>query len=233
MAEVMAGSSKCARHLGVRMCRPTLRYEDGMSGRISSNARSPYPPGAGSSARSSRVNHDSTPSRAVGRGAVCLKFGTRPRIAGSRRGDTQYIGSIGGGNPLDALPAPWIDGARLPCRPIWSGFALNTLIFSAAWLLAVRLLRSPFLARWAVRRRRGLCGGCGYILNDAVRCSECGTTADAAVAWTWRRERAVVVTAGAGIACCLALFVTLFRLFDPTRPCTRRPITATSVGWRR
>lgn len=55
--------------------------------------------------------------------------------------------------------------------PIWSGFALNTLIFAAVpagmWWVGMRAKRT-----W--RRRRGLCIHCGYELAGLAMCPECG-----------------------------------------------------------
>ncbi len=65
----------------------------------------------------------------------------------------------------------------LPTRPIWPGFAINTLFYAAIlWLL--------FAAPFALRRRRrvklGMCVKCGYDLRgspphaDTTNCPECG-----------------------------------------------------------
>ena len=65
----------------------------------------------------------------------------------------------------------------LPLRPIWPGFAINTIFYAAILWLPIR---SPFALRRHLRRKRGLCVGCGYDLRgDLARgCPECG----------WRRE---------------------------------------------
>jgi hypothetical protein len=64
------------------------------------------------------------------------------------------------------------DGVRiLPLQPIWRGLIINTAIYVLLWyaLLSVGGIRSR------LRRRRGLCGCCGYKLQpDQSRCSECG-----------------------------------------------------------
>jgi hypothetical protein len=63
----------------------------------------------------------------------------------------------------------------LPVRPVWPGFALNTVFFATiVWLL----FAAPFaLRRWR-RVMRGLCPKCGYDLRgaaaDANACPECG-----------------------------------------------------------
>ncbi|MFG0285501.1 MAG: hypothetical protein ACF8R7_13875 [Phycisphaerales bacterium JB039] len=61
----------------------------------------------------------------------------------------------------------------LPLRPIWWGLVINTLFFSALWLVA---LTAPPMARGALRRRRGLCLRCGYDLQGQFTggCPECG-----------------------------------------------------------
>src|SRR5262245_22651601 len=46
-----------------------------------------------------------------------------------------------------------------PMRPIWPGFALNTLIYATALWLAVA---GPALVRRQLRRMRGRCPACGY-----------------------------------------------------------------------
>ena len=61
----------------------------------------------------------------------------------------------------------------LPLRPLWPGFAINT-IFYAAILWFVML--GPFTARRIIRRKRGQCIKCGYDLRGAEHeaCPECG-----------------------------------------------------------
>ncbi len=79
---------------------------------------------------------------------------------------------------LTSLPW-WNDYAPriLPLRPIWPGFAINTLFYGAILWLP---LRSPFALRRHTRRKRGLCVNCGYDLRGDLEhgCPECG----------WRRE---------------------------------------------
>ena len=58
----------------------------------------------------------------------------------------------------------------LPLRPIWTGFALNTILFAVLlWLL--------FALRRMIRHKRGLCVKCAYDLRgaDHEACPECGT----------------------------------------------------------
>jgi hypothetical protein len=68
-----------------------------------------------------------------------------------------------------SLPRPdntaqhWVDGNYvLPLRPIWPGFAVNTLLYAALlWLF----FRAPFDLRRHRRRKRGYCLKCGYDLR--------------------------------------------------------------------
>lgn len=60
---------------------------------------------------------------------------------------------------------------RMPLRPIWPGFAINTLVYAfvigAAWSGVGTLCR-------AIRRRRGLCARCAYPVGASPVCTECG-----------------------------------------------------------
>jgi hypothetical protein len=63
-----------------------------------------------------------------------------------------------------------------PIRPIWPGFALNTLFYALIlWLL----IPGPFVLRRHIRVKRGRCPKCGYDLRGAIPgagggCPECG-----------------------------------------------------------
>ena len=63
----------------------------------------------------------------------------------------------------------------LPLRPIWPGFAFNTIFYAAILWLAIP---GPFALRRFLRRKRGLCVACGYDLRHAEheQCPECGMT---------------------------------------------------------
>lgn len=80
---------------------------------------------------------------------------------------------------VDRLPgaAAWPFGpARLPTSVLPLGFVVNWLSFAAALFCAVLVLQKlGKLTAAAVRRRRGLCGGCGYEIGDLVVCPECGS----------------------------------------------------------
>ncbi len=63
---------------------------------------------------------------------------------------------------------------RLPIIPLWKGFAANTLLFAAAWLLVGFMCRR--VVAW-VRGKRGLCSVCGYSRSGRPAgspCPECG-----------------------------------------------------------
>ncbi len=59
----------------------------------------------------------------------------------------------------------------LPLRPIWPGFALNTLSYAVIlWLLAGGL----FALRRFLRVQQGLCPKCAYPMGESAVCTECG-----------------------------------------------------------
>ena len=64
---------------------------------------------------------------------------------------------------------------RTKLRPIWPGFAENTLFYATLLVL----IPVSFALRRLIRRRRGLCATCGYDLRHAEHeaCPECGVTA--------------------------------------------------------
>ena len=63
------------------------------------------------------------------------------------------------------------DRGHLPARPLWPGFALNTLFYATLlWLL----IPGPFVLRRFLRLRRGLCPKCAYPMGESAVCSECG-----------------------------------------------------------
>ncbi len=63
----------------------------------------------------------------------------------------------------------------LPLRPIWPGFAVNTIFYAALLWLPF----APFTLRRLNRRSRGLCPACGYDLRHGEHeaCPECGLVA--------------------------------------------------------
>ena len=82
---------------------------------------------------------------------------------GSRRRLSSQGGYIDTGLPN------WPGNHRrvLPLRPIWRGFAINTIFYAA-------LLWSPFVLRRWIRVRRGRCPACAYPRGESAVCSECG-----------------------------------------------------------
>jgi hypothetical protein len=69
----------------------------------------------------------------------------------------------GTGNPL-----PY---RILPTRPIWPGFAINTIFYAAIlWLL----FATPGFVRRRLRARRGQCPACAYPVGASNVCTECG-----------------------------------------------------------
>ncbi len=85
---------------------------------------------------------------------------------------------------FQATNDPWNDGLgsmissfptwkRWPLRPLWPGFAINTLFYAAIlWCL----FAAPFALRRRRRIKRGLCSKCAYDLRgtSSETCPECG-----------------------------------------------------------
>ncbi len=70
----------------------------------------------------------------------------------------------------------FVDSGWIPLRPIWPGFAVNTIFYAAIlWLL----IPGPFALRRVLRVRHGQCLACGYDLahGEHDRCPECGEVA--------------------------------------------------------
>jgi len=67
--------------------------------------------------------------------------------------------------------AGWPPDKVVPLRPIWPGFAVNTLFYTAIlWLFFV----APFALRRRRRIKRGLCPACAYPVGTSPVCTECG-----------------------------------------------------------
>jgi hypothetical protein len=59
----------------------------------------------------------------------------------------------------------------MPLRPLWPGFAINTIFYAAIlWLL----FAAPFAVRRRRRIKRGLCPACAYPVGNSEICTECG-----------------------------------------------------------
>ena len=59
----------------------------------------------------------------------------------------------------------------LPLRPIWPGFAVNTIFYAVfLWLLSY----SALVLRRFIRVKRGHCTACAYPIGESDVCSECG-----------------------------------------------------------
>ena len=70
-------------------------------------------------------------------------------------------------DPLD-LNQP---SRALPLRPLWPGFAINTMFYGAIlWLL----FAAPGSVRRRIRARRGQCPACAYPVGSSDVCTECG-----------------------------------------------------------
>ena len=110
----------------------------------------------------------------------------------SASGGSTYVGSAytsgslspalsSGFSPMPPVPTLPADLAAIPLRPIWSGLAIDALVFGGALLLLRWLLTAPGRAMCELSRMwHGRCIACGYDLGyDFVRgCPECG----------WRRN---------------------------------------------
>lgn len=98
-------------------------------------------------------------------------------------GPVSPLEARGGVDTSKLRKATWMGGSRpvrrygysfpvaLPLRPLWLGFAVNTLFYAPTlWLLACGLLAM----RRLVRVKRSLCPACGYPRAESAVCSECG-----------------------------------------------------------
>ena len=82
--------------------------------------------------------------------------------------DREYRGAV----VLRGRLAMMLPSVRyVPVRPLWPGFAINTLFYAAIlWLL----FAAPFALRRRRRIKRGLCPKCAYPVGTNARCTECG-----------------------------------------------------------
>jgi hypothetical protein len=77
--------------------------------------------------------------------------------------------------PVPPSPTAWMErGTLLPWRPMWPGFAINTVFYAVivwgCWLV----LSVPFVLRRRRRIKRGLCPACAYPIGESEVCTECG-----------------------------------------------------------
>jgi len=59
----------------------------------------------------------------------------------------------------------------IPIKPIWTGLAMNSIIYASCWFLLMCTLRRT---RRTIRRSKRLCMYCAYPLGKSTVCSECG-----------------------------------------------------------
>ncbi len=94
-----------------------------------------------------------------------------------------------GGLRLDR-GVPWLGinaGQVLPIGPLWLGFLVNTIFYSAfVWML----MRGPWETRRRWRELHCKCGVCGYPRGSSPVCTECG--GDLSRAWGSKRNALVV-----------------------------------------
>jgi hypothetical protein len=89
----------------------------------------------------------------------------------------QTIGGIALSPPLPMWRDPTAYSSQpdeprtLPLRIIPSGFAINTIFYGLAVYLAIMI---PGATRRLMRRRRGQCADCGYLVGNSSVCTECG-----------------------------------------------------------
>ena len=88
------------------------------------------------------------------------------------------IGATGSGVfvPRSVIHGIEVGGRYLPLRPLWPGFAVNTVFYA---VILWGLFAGPFVVRRWRRIRRGLCPKCAYDLRGtrggaATACPECG-----------------------------------------------------------
>ena len=79
--------------------------------------------------------------------------------------------TVHGAIDLHDVQGPRKFARRLPLKPIWPGFTINTVFYAGIlWVL----FAAPFALRSRIRIRRGLCPACAYPVGDSAVCTECG-----------------------------------------------------------
>ena len=72
---------------------------------------------------------------------------------------------------ISVAPSFWGLPRRLPTKPLWIGFVVDTAFFAGfTWLL----LFAPSTLRRTIRTRRNRCPSCGYDTRRLDTCPECG-----------------------------------------------------------
>ncbi|MCI0632196.1 MAG: hypothetical protein L0Y44_16255 [Phycisphaerales bacterium] len=74
-------------------------------------------------------------------------------------------------SPADSTATDIWPHRFLPIRPIWPGFAINTLFYAVILSL---LFTAPGFVRRRRRIKRGLCPACAYPVGESETCTECG-----------------------------------------------------------
>lgn len=86
---------------------------------------------------------------------------------------------LDGGIMADSVLPTSVSGPRtwtFPIMPLWTGFAINTLLYaSIGWSIVRAFLSSLWFTIRRRRRRRGLCVACAYPVRGLSVCPECGT----------------------------------------------------------
>ena len=82
-----------------------------------------------------------------------------------------YGSTLVRGLQLAFLPPDGGLARAVPLRPIWPGFAVNTLLYGTLFCLLICL---AIAVRRFLRLRRGLCPKCAYPMGESAVCSECG-----------------------------------------------------------
>ncbi len=116
-----------------------------------------------------QIGSDGWPCRALHWERWYVQNQKSPRSSEDLPRDTWWLSGIflPTGNAYPRL----LDVRRLPLRPIWPGFLVNTLFYAAVlWLL----ICGPFALRRFVRVKHGLCPACAYPIGESGVCSECG-----------------------------------------------------------
>jgi hypothetical protein len=106
-----------------------------------------------------------------------------------------HVGSVETGWPLRSMAGEWVitqdRGVRtimlmefpsrdplgprhLALRPLWPGFAINTVFYAAILWGGWLLFAAPFAVRRRRRIKRGLCPACAYPVGASDLCTECG-----------------------------------------------------------